>query len=172
MLTTAIITFSCSSNKTNEEVTVLKTEIDSLKTVNKKLSQNPKEQIATFLTFQDNNAENAMNFYVDIFDNSKIEDVIRWTKDAPGEEGKIMTAKFYLNGSLFMCSDSPPIHKWDFSPAVSNFVECKSEAEIERLFSRLSENGNITMPLNNYGFSKKFGWVIDQYNISWQLNLN
>ena len=130
-----------------------------------------KEPIKTFLTFQDNNAENAMNFYVELFDNSKIINIQRWGKEGPVEEGKIMSATFNLNGNLFMCSDSPPIHDWDFSPAVSNFVECENESELERLFSKLSKNGTVTMPLNNYGFSQKFGWVIDQFGVSWQLNL-
>jgi len=130
-----------------------------------------KNQIATFLTFQDNNAEKAMNYYIELFDNSKVVDLQRWGKGAPGEEGKIMHAAFELNGSLFRCSDSPPVHEWNFSPAVSNFVECKDIDEIERLFNSLSENGNVTMPLNNYGFSQKFAWVIDQFGVSWQLNL-
>ena len=130
-----------------------------------------KNQISTFLTFQDNNAENAMNFYVKTFENSKVLSVQRWEKGGPGPEGKIMFATFDLNGSLFRCSDSPPIHDWNFSPAVSNYVECKSENEIERLFTALSQDGTVTMPLNNYGFSQKFAWIIDQFGISWQLNL-
>jgi len=82
-----------------------------------------------------------------------------------------MQATFELDGNLFMCSDSPPVHNWDFTPALSNYIECENENELERLFSRLSENGELTMPLNNYGFSQKFGWVIDQFGVSWQLNL-
>lgn len=125
----------------------------------------------TSLTFQDNNAENAMNFYVALFDNSKIIDVKRWEKDGPVEEGKIMQATFELDGNLFMCSDSPAVHDWDFSPAVSKYIECENESELERLFSKLAENGKVTMALSNYGFSQKFGWVIDQFGVSWQLNL-
>ncbi len=83
-----------------------------------------------------------------------------------------MHATFELNGNLFMCSDSPAIHDCDFSPAVSNFITCEDENEIEALFSKLSENGQVTMPLNNYGFSQKFGWVVDQFGVSWQLNLD
>ncbi|MEL6812784.1 MAG: VOC family protein [Bacteroidota bacterium] len=113
-----------------------------------------------------------MNFYIELFDNSEIVSVQRWGAEGPGTEGKIMHATFSLNGKLFMCSDSPPIHDWGFTPAVSNFVECKSEKEMERLFSKLSENGTVTMPLNNYGFSQRFGWVIDPFGVSWQLNLN
>ena len=129
-----------------------------------------KSQIATFLTFQDGNAENAMNFYIELFDNSKIIKIQRWGKDGPVEDGRIMKATFELNGNLFMCSDSPPVHDWNFSPAVSNYVECESETELQNLFANLSENGKVTMPLSNYGFSKKFGWTIDQFGISWQLN--
>ena len=128
-------------------------------------------QMATYLTFQNNKAEDAMNFYVALFENSKIINTTRWAKDGFGEEGKIMHATFSLNGNTFMCSDSPPIHDWDFSPAVSNYIECKSKKELDRFYSKLSENGSITMPLKNYGFSQEFGWVIDQFGVSWQLNL-
>lgn len=130
-----------------------------------------KNQMITSLTFQDKNAEKAMNFYVKLFDNSKIIEVKRWGKEGPVEEGTIMQATFELDGNLFMCSDSPPVHDWDFSPAVSKFIQCEDESELEHLFSKLSENGKVTMPLNNYGFSQKFGWVIDQFGVSWQLNL-
>ena len=130
-----------------------------------------KSQILRSLTFQDGNAENAMNFYVELFDNSQVVKLQRWGAGGPVEEGKIMQATFELDGNLFMCSDSPAVHDWNFSPAVSHYLECEDDAELERLFSKLSENGNVTMPLNNYGFSQKFGWVIDQFGVSWQLNL-
>ena len=123
------------------------------------------------LTFQQNNAEDAMKFYVELFNNSKVISVQRWPKGGPVEEGRIMQATFELDGNLFMCSDSPPIHDWDFSPAVSHYLECDDELEMQKLFTKLSENGTVTMPLNNYGFSQKFGWVIDQFGVSWQLNL-
>ena len=70
-----------------------------------------------------------------------------------------------------MCSDSPAIHEWSFTPAVSNFIACESNSEIEKLFTKLSENGDIKMPLENYGFSQKFAWLDDQFGVSWQLNL-
>lgn len=166
---------SCSDYKNGNnnlnEIKKLQSAKDSLITIitqNKTIMEN---QMIRSLTFQDGNAENAMNFYVELFDNSKITNVNRWGNGAPVAEGKIMQATFELNGNLFMCSDSPPVHNWDFSPAVSNYINCENEDEMNRLFSKLSENGKITMPLNNYGFSQKFGWVIDQFGISWQLNL-
>ncbi len=130
-----------------------------------------KTQISTFLTFQENNAEKAMNFYVELFDNSKILNIQRYGKGGPSKEGTIMKAVFELNGKQFICSDSFIKHDWNFTPAISNWVECKSESELERLFSKLSENGMVMMPLDNYGFSQKFAWVADQFGISWQLNL-
>lgn len=130
-----------------------------------------KQQISTFLTFQDNNAEQAMNFYVSLFDNSSIVDVQRYGKGQPGKEGTIMKATFELNGKQFICSDSFIKHDWNFTPAISNWVECENENELETIFAKLTENGYVMMPLNNYGFSRKFGWVADKFGISWQLNL-
>ena len=132
----------------------------------------PNRQIATFLTFQNNDAEEAMNFYVGLFDNSEVGEVQRYGKDGPAKEGTVMVAYFRLNGHEFMCSDSPIKHAWDFTPGVSIFVECRSEEELERLFKTLSEGGKVLMPLNNYGFSERFGFLEDRFGVSWQLNFN
>ncbi|WP_452222793.1 VOC family protein [Lacinutrix chionoecetis] len=176
ILLLTFLTLSCShfnkKNEQNEEINHLRAELDSLKKLKTENPDDMNGQIATFLTFQKEDAEQAMNFYVGLFANSKIININRWGKEGPGKEGKIMHATFSLNGKAFMCSDSPPIHDWDFTPAVSNYVECEDENELERLFTKLSENGKIMMPLNNYGFSKKFGFVEDQFGVSWQLNLN
>ena len=128
-------------------------------------------QISTFLTFQENNAEEAMNFYVELFDNSKIIEVQRYGEAGPAKEGTIMKAVFELNGSRFICSDSYIKHGWTFTPAMSNWVDCESDEQLVKFFSRLSANGVVMMPLNNYGFSHKFGWVADRFGVSWQLNL-
>jgi len=83
-----------------------------------------------------------------------------------------MQGVFELNGQRFMCSDSPAVHDWDFTPAVSLYVECRNDEEIEKLFSTLSENGTVAMPLDQYDFSRRFGWVIDRFGVSWQLSCN
>lgn len=175
ILFVALLIFGCSNTKQNNEqhdiLNQLRAEVDSLRQLNAAKPKDLKGQIATFLTFQKEDAEQAMNFYIGLFDNSKVINLKRWGKEGPGKEGTIMQATFSLNGKLFMCSDSPPIHNWDFSPAVSNFVECGDESHLERLFSSLSENGTVMMPLGNYGFSQKFGFVVDQFGVSWQLNL-
>lgn len=169
-----LLTISCADFNQLEEGESLpqsKAGIDNAKKVNAESSTDIKGQIATFFTFQKEDAEEAMNFYIELFDNSEIVSLKRWGKEAPGKEGTIMHATFRLNGKLFMCSDSPPIHAWTFTPAVSNYVECEDNKQLERLFSELSKNGEVMMPLNNYGFSQKFGFVQDRFGISWQLNL-
>ena len=175
ILILALLTLACSdfqqNTKNNEEISQLRAELDSLKKMKIESPNNMKGQIATFLTFQKEDAEQAMNFYIGLFENSKIDNLKRWGNEGPGKEGTIMHATFNLNGKLFMCSDSPAIHDWDFTPAVSNYVECKDENELQRLFTKLSENGKVMMPLDNYGFSQKFGFVEDRFGVSWQLNL-
>ncbi|ACU04495.1 VOC family protein [Pedobacter heparinus] len=131
-----------------------------------------KQQVTSFLTFQENNAEQAMNFYISLFENSGIIEVQRYGNDGPGKEGTIMKAIFELNGKEFICSDSFIKHHWNFTPAISNWVECRNETELVDLFSKLAENGKVMMPLDDYGFSEKFGWIADQFGISWQLNLS
>ncbi|WP_298895168.1 VOC family protein [uncultured Psychroserpens sp.] len=175
LLILALLVFSCSDSKgnkdTNEKLNALRVELDSLKNSKAEASNASNKQIATFLTFQENNAEEAMNFYVGLFENSRIIDVQRYGKDGPAKEGTIMVATFELNGSKFMCSDSYIKHEWAFTPGVSNMVECKTNDEIEILFTKLSENGKALMPLDNYGWSTKFAFIEDQFGVSWQLNL-
>ncbi len=169
-----VLCFNCSNfekdKETNEKLITLQNKIDSLKKTNSSL--NSKNQITTFLTFQDGNAEEAMNFYVDIFENSKITDVRKFGAEGPAPEGSILMARFELNGSQFACSDSYVKHAWNFTPGVSNFVDCKSNEELETIFNKLSESGKVLMPLANYGFSEKFGFLEDKFGVSWQVNLN
>ena len=92
ILAFALLTISCSdhkSNNTSEELVALRTEIDSLKKLQTQTPPERKEQIATFLTFQESNAEEAMNFYVGLFENSKIIDVQRYGNEGPAKEGTI-----------------------------------------------------------------------------------
>jgi predicted 3-demethylubiquinone-9 3-methyltransferase (glyoxalase superfamily) len=70
-----------------------------------------------------------------------------------------------------MCIDSPIKHDFSFTPAVSLFVICEDEDELVEAFNQLSSDGSVLMPLDNYDFSRKFGWLNDRYGVSWQLNL-
>jgi predicted 3-demethylubiquinone-9 3-methyltransferase (glyoxalase superfamily) len=116
-------------------------------------------------------AEEAMNFYVSLFPGSEILRVERYGPGEPGAEGTVKVASFTLAGQEVLCIDSPIKHDFTFTPSMSLFVECESEAEIEAVFSRLSADGVVLMPLDNYGFSTRFGWVKDRFGPSWQLNL-
>lgn len=167
------ILFSCTESPTkNAETEHLQLQIDSLKTLlaaKKSAKQSP---ISTFLTFQENNAEEAMNFYIELFDNSEILEVQRYEAGGPAPEGSILFARFSLNGKEVRCSDSYIKHEWDFTPGVSLFVDCSSNEELDKLFNSLADGGQIMMPLDNYGFSQRFGFVVDRFGVSWQLNLD
>jgi len=114
-------------------------------------------------------AEEAMNSYVSLFENSKIIRVTRYGPNEMGKEGSVQHALFSLNGQELMCIDSNVMHGFTFTPAISLFVECPDEAKITRYFEALSQGGQVLMPLNAYPFSKKFGWVQDRFGVSWQL---
>jgi predicted 3-demethylubiquinone-9 3-methyltransferase (glyoxalase superfamily) len=116
-------------------------------------------------------AEQAMNFYVSLFRGSEIKRIERYGPGGPGAEGTVKRADFRLAGHDLICIDSPAKHNFTFTPSVSLFVECETEAELDEVFKQLSAGGQILMPLNNYGFSTKFGWVNDRFGVSWQVNL-
>ena len=124
--------------------------------------------VTTQLMFE-GTAEEAMNVYVSLFPNSEIIQIERYK---PGEsgEGWVKRATFTVAGQTFSCIDSPVKHSFTFTPSISLFVECESAAELEEAFSRLSNGGEVLMPLDNYGFSTRFGWVADRFGVSWQLN--
>ncbi len=130
---------------------------------------NSTQKITTFLMFQDENAEEAMNFYISLFDHSKVISITRYGANESGKEGTVMHASFMLNGQEYMCIDSNVKHGFTFTPAMSLYVTCDTEEEIDKLFAALSEGGNILMPLGSYPFGEKFGWVNDKYGVSWQL---
>jgi predicted 3-demethylubiquinone-9 3-methyltransferase (glyoxalase superfamily) len=116
-------------------------------------------------------AEEAMRFYTSLFQNSEITSIILYGANEAGAEGSVQHAIFTLNGQEFMAIDSSAVHAFTFTPSISIYVRCESEAEIDNAFSKLSEGGQILMPLDRYPFSAKFGWVADKYGVSWQLSL-
>jgi predicted 3-demethylubiquinone-9 3-methyltransferase (glyoxalase superfamily) len=123
-----------------------------------------------FLMFE-GKAEEAMNFYVSLFPGAKVIDIVRYGPNGPGPQGSVMRASFQIGSQTVMCTDSFVKHDFSFTPAFSLFVECDSQDEIGRLYSALSAGGKALMPIGEYGFSRKFGWVNDRYGVSWQLNL-
>lgn len=128
------------------------------------------QKITTFLMFE-GDAEEAMTFYTSLFDDAGIVDISRYGPGEDGPEGTVRLATFSLAGQRFRCIDSYVRHEFGFTPAMSLFVDCADEDEIDRLHRRLAERGQELMPLGDYGFSRKFGWVNDRFGVSWQLNL-
>jgi predicted 3-demethylubiquinone-9 3-methyltransferase (glyoxalase superfamily) len=128
------------------------------------------QKITTFLMFE-GEAEEAMTFYLSLFEDAEIVQLTRYGAEGPGPEGSVRHATFALAGQQFMCIDSPAEHGFTFTPAVSLFVQCADEAELERLYRALGQGGTELMALGDYGFSKRFGWVNDRFGVSWQLNL-
>src|SRR2546425_4267884 len=115
-----------------------------------------KQKITTYLWF-DNNAEEAMNFYVSIFKNSKILDVVRYGDAGPGPKGTVMAGTFQLAGQEFMALNGGPQFK--FTEAISLFVNCEKQEEVDELWQKLSEGGE----------GGPCGWLKDKYGLSWQI---
>jgi predicted 3-demethylubiquinone-9 3-methyltransferase (glyoxalase superfamily) len=122
-----------------------------------------------FLMFQ-GDAQAAMDLYVATFPDSRVVHAERYGEGEPGPAGTIKVATFTLCGREFMCSDSPIKHNFTFTPSSSIFVECRSPDELDQAFATLAADGQILMPLGNYGFSERFGWLNDRFGVSWQLN--
>jgi predicted 3-demethylubiquinone-9 3-methyltransferase (glyoxalase superfamily) len=124
------------------------------------------QKITTFLMFE-GKAQEAINFYISLFKDSKIISLQR----NPDNDQLIQLATISLNGQQFMCIDSSTAHAFTFTPAMSLYVTCDSEEEIDELYKQLSNDGKVLMPLDKYPFSNKFGWVADKFGVTWQLNL-
>jgi predicted 3-demethylubiquinone-9 3-methyltransferase (glyoxalase superfamily) len=129
------------------------------------------DTVTTFLMFQNGDAEEAITFYISLFDDAEITRMERYGPDVPAAEGKVLHAAFTLAGRPFIAFDSPAPHTFDFTPSISLFVFCDSEAEFDRLFKALSEGGQVMMPPADYGFSPRFAFINDRFGVAWQINL-
>jgi predicted 3-demethylubiquinone-9 3-methyltransferase (glyoxalase superfamily) len=114
------------------------------------------QKITPFLWFNDN-AEEAMNFYVSIFKNSKVGSVSRYGEGGPGPKGSVMSATFSLEGQEFMALNGGPHYK--FTPAISLYVNCETQAEVDELWEKLSAGGR----------KDRCGWLQDKFGLSWQI---
>ncbi len=128
------------------------------------------KSVTPFLMFE-GSAEAAANLYVSLFRDSSIEMIERYGPGENGAEGNVKQCHFIVAGLRLRCFDSPVSHAFTFTPSMSLFVDCESEAELDAAFTTLSTDGKVLMPPANYGFSSKFAWVSDRFGVSWQLNL-
>src|SRR2546430_10590195 len=114
------------------------------------------QKIIPFLWF-DGKAEEAMNFYISIFKNSKALSVTRYGSAGPGPKGTVMSATFQLEGQQFYALNGGPQFK--FTPAISLFVNCETQAEVDDLWKKLSAGGR----------GDQCGWLQDKFGLSWQI---
>ena len=114
------------------------------------------QKITPFLWF-DGKAEEAMNFYVSIFKNSKVGRITRYGEAGPGPKGTVMSATFQLDGQEFFALNGGPL--FTFTPAISFFVNCETQQEVDELWEKLSEGGR----------KDRCGWLVDKYGVSWQI---
>ncbi len=115
------------------------------------------QKIVPFLWFNDN-AEEAINFYTSIFKDSKITKVTRYGDAGPGPKGTVMSATFQLEGQDFYALNGGPHFK--FTEAISLFVNCETQAEVDDLWGKLLAGG---------GKESQCGWLKDKYGLSWQI---
>ena len=106
----------------------------------------------------DGQAEEAARFYVDIFPNSKVGDVMRWGDVGPGPKGSVLTCEFELDGRPYFALNGGP--QYQFTPAISLCVNCDTQAQIDHYWSRLLADG---------GKEQACGWLVDRYGVSWQI---
>src|SRR5215469_1590930 len=114
------------------------------------------KKITPFLWF-DSQAEEAANLYVSIFKNSKILTTARYGDAGPGPKGSVMIVKFQLEGQEFTALNGGPTFK--FTPAISLYVDCETQEEVDQLWDKLSEGGR----------KDRCGWLQDKYGLSWQI---
>ena len=114
------------------------------------------QKITPFLWFDDQ-AEEAMNFYCSIFKNSKIGSLTRYGEAGPGAQGTVMSATFQIEGQEFMALNGGPL--FAFTEAISFYVNCETQAEVDELWEKLTEGGEEV----------QCGWLKDKYGLSWQI---
>lgn len=114
------------------------------------------QKITTFLTF-DHQAEEAVDFYTSIFEDSRIVSTRRYGEAGPGPEGSLMTASFELAGQPFMALNGGP--SFSFAQGISLFVDCETQEEVDELWEGLSEGGE----------KGPCGWLTDKFGVSWQI---
>jgi len=114
------------------------------------------QQIKPFLWFNDN-AEEAVQFYVSVFRNAKAGTVTRWGEGGPGKPGSVLTATFTIDGIEFVALNGGPQHP--FTDAISFVVPCESQAEIDEMWAKLTAGGTEV----------RCGWLKDRFGVSWQV---
>lgn len=118
---------------------------------------------APFLMFQ-GKCEEALTFYAATIPGARIAALDR------KPDGTVAMARLSIAGLEIMANDSPPVHAFDFTPSTSTFLSVDTPEDVDALATALGEGGKALMPPDDYGFSRRFGWVQDRFGVSWQIN--
>ncbi|GLS39691.1 VOC family protein [Mesorhizobium tianshanense] len=129
------------------------------------------KSVTPFLMFE-GKAEEAMALYCETIPGSSVLDVTRYGPGEDRPEGTVKLARLSIGGGLdVMVYNSPVHHAFTFTPSVSLYVDCSTEAELNGIVTALAKDGAFLMPPDNYGFSRRFAWLNDRFGVSWQINL-
>ncbi len=128
------------------------------------------QTVTPFLMFA-GQAEAALTLYTSAVKNSAIVGITRYGPNEAGAEGTVQLATFTLDGQEYMAIDSNVEHGFTFTPSISFYVRCATEAEIDAVYNKLVEGGQVLMELAAYPFSPRFAWIQDRFGVSWQLSL-
>ena len=113
-------------------------------------------------------AKEALDFYQAVFPSFELVSLRHHSKP---HNNLIMLAVFSVDGQEVMITDSFIAHEWKINPGISFFIDLHQDEELHKLAEQLGTNGNFHMPPGEYGFSKLFAWVEDQFGVNWQLNI-
>jgi predicted 3-demethylubiquinone-9 3-methyltransferase (glyoxalase superfamily) len=137
------------------------------------MAQNYSPQKITPNLWFDHQAEEAVQFYSEVFEDAAIRHVSRYGKegfDVHGmPEGTVLTVDFQLAGQNFVALNGGPHFR--FNPSESFYVTCETKDETDEVWNRLAEGGNVLMPIGKYDWSERYGWLQDRYGVSWQISL-
>jgi predicted 3-demethylubiquinone-9 3-methyltransferase (glyoxalase superfamily) len=116
------------------------------------------QKIATCLWFHDGNAQEAVDYYLGVFERARITETMRHTEASPGPEGSVLAIMFELDGTEFMALNGNT--EFRFTPAASMFVKCDTQDEIDRYWDKLMDGGQ----------SMACGWLTDRFGVTWQIS--
>ena len=129
------------------------------------------KSIGIHILSQNGRAKEAVERYREIFDDFELDRLELYEGNGDAPRRKVKVAEFRIGGRRFICIDSPIRHAWEMTPGIAPFAECEDDEELERLFAALADGGTVHMPLGDYGFGRRFGWVEDRFGVSWLLHL-
>jgi predicted 3-demethylubiquinone-9 3-methyltransferase (glyoxalase superfamily) len=118
--------------------------------------------LKTHIMFQEGQAREAAEFYAGLTDDGEVLSI--------SEESGSVLASVRLAGHELVIFDSPMKHDFDMTPAVSNFLVTDSADQVDELFEKLADGGNVFMPVGEYPFAQRYGWCVDRFGMSWQIS--